>query len=270
MEYTELLRCDFAPDEWAESARQLATATRLRSELEQEKKEIDSQYKAKIEEQIGRASKLAALLGAGYEMRNVPCEVILDKPEPGQATVVRTDTGEIVRTRPMTEMERQAVLDFMVNHPAEEPKPPEPPQPEPVTDKSRLIEAHAYPAPVHGDLYSDDEPTVRKLTFAVEGQKQRGGAEIRFLEIGPDQWISAVTWDLGYGKRRQEPLRSNVTFQSGRDAVLDAANLIFHDMEDHIGAGNRTLAKSAHAVMDWADSVIAENGGPRTVGPEAP
>jgi hypothetical protein len=40
-------------------------------------------------------------------------------------------------------------------------------------------------------------------------------------------------------------------------------------MEDHIGAGNRTLAKSAHAVMDWADSVIAENGGPRTVGPEA-
>ena len=268
MEYTELLRCDFTSDEWTENARQLATATRLRSELEQEKKEIDSQYKAKIEEQIVRASKLAALLGAGYEMRNVPCEVILDKPEPGQATVVRTDTGEIVRTRPMTEMERQAVLDFMVNHP-EEPKPPEPPQPEPVTAKSRLIEAHAYPAPVHGDLYSDDEPAVRKLTFAVEGQKQRGGAEIRFLEIGPDQWISAVTWDLGYGKRRQEPLRSNVTFQTRSDAILDAANLIFHDMEDHIGAGNRTLAKSAHAVMDWADSVIAENGGRRTVGPEA-
>jgi hypothetical protein len=105
--------------------------------------------------------------------------------------------------------------------------------------------------------------------FAVEGQKQRGGAEIRFLEIGPDQWVSAVTWDLGYGKRRQEPLRANVTFQTGRDAILDAANLIFHDMEDHIGAGNRTLAKSAHAVMDWADSVIAENGGPRTAGPEA-
>ena len=128
MEYTELLRCDFTPDEWAENARQLATATRLRSELEQEKKEIDSQYKAKIEEQIGRASKVAALLGAGYEMRNVPCEVILDKPEPGQATIVRQDTGEIVRTRPMTDMERQAVLDFMVNHPSDEPKPPEPPQ----------------------------------------------------------------------------------------------------------------------------------------------
>jgi hypothetical protein len=27
----------------------------------------------------------------------------------------------------MTEMERQAVLDFMVNHPAAEPKPPESP-----------------------------------------------------------------------------------------------------------------------------------------------
>jgi hypothetical protein len=269
LEYTELLRCDFTPDEWAESARQLATATRLRSELEQEKKEIDSQYKAKIEEQIGRASKLAALLGAGYEMRNVPCEIIVDKPEPGQATIVRQDTGEIVRTRPMTDMERQAVLDFMVNHPAEEPKPPEPPPSEAITDKSRLIEARAYPSPVHDDLYSDAEPAIRRLMFAVEGQKQRGGAEIRFLEIGPDQWVSAVTWDLGYGKRRQEPLRANVTFQTGRDAILDAANLIFHDMEDHIGAGNRTLAKSAHAVMDWADSVIAENGGPRTAGPEA-
>ena len=268
MEYTELLRCDFTPEEWAENARQLATATRLRCELEQEKKEIDSQYRAKIEEQIGRASKLAALLGAGYETRNVPCEVIVDKPEPGQATIVRKDTGEIVRTRPMTEMEHQAVLDFMANQPAEDPKPPEAPQPEAITDKSRLIEAHAYPAPVHDDLYSDDEPMVRRLSFAVEGQKQRGGAEIRFLEIGPDQWISAVTWDLGYGKRRQEPLRANVTFQTSRNAILDAANLIFQDMEDHIGAGNRTLAKSAHAVMDWADSVIAENGGPRTVGPE--
>lgn len=269
MDYTELLRCDFAPDEWAESARQLATATRLRAELEQEKKEIDSQYKAKIEEQIGRASKLAALLGAGYEMRNVPCEINVDKPEPGQATIVRRDTGEIVRTRPMTDMERQAVLDFMVNHGAEEPEPPEPPPSEAITDESRLIEAHAYPAPVHGDMYSDDGPTIRRLTFAVEGQKHRGGAEIRFLEIGPDQWVSAVTWDLGYGKRRQEPLRANISFRSGRDAILDAANLIFHDMEDHIVSSNRALAKSAHAVMDWADSVIAENGGPRTVGPEA-
>jgi hypothetical protein len=269
LEYTELLRCDFTPDEWTENARQLATATRLRSELEQEKKEIDSQYKAKIEEQIGRASKLAALLGAGYEMRNVPCEILLDKPELGQATIVRRDTGEIVRTRPMTEMERQAVLDFTGNHAAEDPKPPEPRRSEAITDKSRLIEAHAYPAPVHDDRYSDDEPNVRRLTFAVEGQKQRGGAEIRFLEIGLDQWISAVTWDLGYGKRRQEPLRANVTYRTGQDAVLDAANLIFQDMEDHIGAGNRTLAKSARALMDWADSVIAENGGPRTAGPEA-
>jgi hypothetical protein len=169
----------------------------------------------------------------------------------------------------MTDMERQAVLDFMVNHPTEEPNSDQSSQAEPMTDKSRLIEGHVYPAPVHHDLYAEDEPAIRRLTFAVEGQKQRGGAEIRFLEIGPDQWISAVTWDLGYGTRREEPLRANVTFQSGRDAILDAANLIFHDMGDHIGAGNRTLVKSAKAVMAWAEGVIAENGGPRTAGLEA-
>ena len=71
--------------------------------------EVKAQFKARLEGHEKDMNRLALLLNNGYEYRDVECEVISNYKD-GQITVVRTDTGEPVEERAMTDNERQREL----------------------------------------------------------------------------------------------------------------------------------------------------------------
>lgn len=117
---TEYLRYDFTDTEIAEAARDLATANRKRSSLEQRKKEVDAAIKAEIEEQNSIIGRLSQLIGTGFEYRDIEVRIELDTPEPGKKRIVRLDTGEEVAVKAMTESEKQMSLDLQTKAEAEE------------------------------------------------------------------------------------------------------------------------------------------------------
>jgi hypothetical protein len=99
---TEFLKCYFTPDERAELSERLCRALALKLEKEEEFKAVKQQFKEAIELQLLEVNRLGRRLNFGYEHRNVACEILLNTPEPGRKTVIRTDVpGELVRTMSM-------------------------------------------------------------------------------------------------------------------------------------------------------------------------
>ena len=105
-----LLRCDFSEDELKQFSKDLARSTAQLAQAEEEKKSAMAQFAERLTGAKALASSLARRINEGYEMRMVDCEVRLDSPTNGTATVVRKDTGEIVKERPMTAGELQGEL----------------------------------------------------------------------------------------------------------------------------------------------------------------
>lgn len=120
--YVEYLKCDLTDAEIADAARELARANNRKGSIESQKKEVDAQLKAEIAAQESVISRLSALIESGHEYRNIDCRVELDTPEPGRKTVVRLDTGEIVNVKPMTDADRQMVIDLQTEAEAAEEK----------------------------------------------------------------------------------------------------------------------------------------------------
>lgn len=221
---TERLRCVFSDDEQVEHGKLIARAAQKWSELEQQKKEIDAQIKGEIEQQKSIVQRLSSAISMGYEYRDVETHFVMDTPSPGTKTVVRVDTGEVLRTEPMTSSEKQGVLSFD--------------QPDPV-----------WPKPVQDDLY--DDAISMRVTFPG------GAAEIRMLEIANNAWISAVSWKVG-ARERFEPLRSVSQFDTRSAAVSDAAKLIFDDMTDFVLSESGASRKLASSIQNWAESLITK------------
>lgn len=117
---TEYLRYEFTDTEIADAARDLATANRKRSSLEQRKKEVDSAIKAEIEAENSIIGRLSNLIATGYEYRDIEVRIELDTPEAGKKRIVRMDTGEEVAVKPMTESEKQMCFDLQSKAEAEE------------------------------------------------------------------------------------------------------------------------------------------------------
>lgn len=109
---TEYLKYEFSDTEIADAARDLATANRKRSSLEQRKKEVDSAIKAEIEEQNSIIGRLSQLIGTGFEYRDIDVRVELDTPEKGTKRIIRIDTGEEVAVKFMTESDKQMAFDL--------------------------------------------------------------------------------------------------------------------------------------------------------------
>lgn len=108
----EYLRYEYTPDEITAAAHDLATANRKRDGIEQRKKEVVASLKSEFEEQNSAIAQLANLIAMGFEYRNIEVRIELDTPEPGKKTIVRLDTGEEVSVKPMTDTDRQMVLDL--------------------------------------------------------------------------------------------------------------------------------------------------------------
>lgn len=84
----------------------LADAVQQVANAEADKKAVASSFKAKIEEHQSRANSAAATLSAGYEYRDVECEVTKDFDKK-LLTSRRLDTFVIVEERPLKKDELQ-------------------------------------------------------------------------------------------------------------------------------------------------------------------
>lgn len=74
-------------------------------------KEVQKQNKLTLDEITSQMRRHARVVREGREFRQVQCERVYNWTL-GSVTDVRTDTGETIAERPMTEPERQRSLDF--------------------------------------------------------------------------------------------------------------------------------------------------------------
>jgi hypothetical protein len=108
---TEELSCELNDVEWQNRARELADAHKEVAIQEQRKKDIVKELGHDVSMAKTKESKLADTVATKRELRDVTVQVKYDY-ELGTVEKTRTDTGEIISTREMTDQERQAELDF--------------------------------------------------------------------------------------------------------------------------------------------------------------
>jgi len=109
---SQYLKYTFSEKELKNTAQLLANETKNTRELEEAKKSAMSDFAAKIALSKANVSKYATGISNGYEYRDVECEIRLGEPEPGQKTIIRRDTKEVVDVDIMTADELQGELEF--------------------------------------------------------------------------------------------------------------------------------------------------------------
>ena len=134
---TLTLRCEYTDAELAFKRDELSTVIVRQSEVELRRSEVNRGFKEELDGLYSRASELAHQIKARGESRDVECVVEFHKPNVGEKTIVRLDTGELVRVEVMTEDERQEEFGFddetsaqikdLINSAASELPPPPPP-----------------------------------------------------------------------------------------------------------------------------------------------
>ena len=109
----EYLPVPYSPPERQALGEQLARATMAKTELEEGKKARDAEYKDDLEKISLSIRSLCRKLHSGNEYRNVSCEWILEDPTPAEKSLVRKDTGELIRTVPMQADDYQEELPLL-------------------------------------------------------------------------------------------------------------------------------------------------------------
>lgn len=104
------LRCEFTNVELLAHGKTLAELNRMAVQLEEEKKRITDDYKAKLSSVAADASIIANNIRTGYEFRNVDCQCFFNKPVSGKKTILRQDTAKEVAVEDMTQDEMQEML----------------------------------------------------------------------------------------------------------------------------------------------------------------
>jgi len=92
----------FTAEEKAELAAEMAQGVAELREKEDDKKAVMSDFKSAIDTLSARTNGLAGKLNNGFEMRQIECEVVRDYPN-HLIQYIRTDTGECVRTKKMSQ-----------------------------------------------------------------------------------------------------------------------------------------------------------------------
>lgn len=107
----EELTCDLNEVEWNNRARELAEAHKDVLREDERKKTVTAGLNNDIKIAKARESKLADIVATRQEQREVTVAVKYDY-ELGVVTRTRTDTGEVISERKMTDQERQDELDL--------------------------------------------------------------------------------------------------------------------------------------------------------------
>ncbi len=108
---TRLLQVPLTQEEQLAAGKKLAEAVRTLTNVQAQAKSAASQFKAKIDEQQAKINGLQCLISDGYELRTVPCLNVMDYTDV-VVRVTRTDTGEVIEERKLTEDERQSTMPF--------------------------------------------------------------------------------------------------------------------------------------------------------------
>lgn len=111
-ELTEYLRYDFTQAELLEHAQTLGRLNQERARSEERKKAVTKELASEVERFAAEVARESRLVTQGYEYRDIRCEVRYHDPEKGKKTIVRLDSGEVVRTAFMTGEEMQEAFDF--------------------------------------------------------------------------------------------------------------------------------------------------------------
>lgn len=104
------LACPLTKEELITAARAAADATTNYIQTEARRKEIMDQFKARLSGLDAEMQQLAAMIRAGYQIKEIDCEEQLDVPEPGSKRIIRLDTMEEVAVEQMTPAELQREL----------------------------------------------------------------------------------------------------------------------------------------------------------------
>jgi hypothetical protein len=105
---TRALMVGLSEDEVSTCAKELARVTAAQAELEDEKKAATSGFKNRIDRCVADCRALAQKVTTRRELRDIDCE--WSPADGGKMILTRTDTGEIIDTRKMTEEEHQQAL----------------------------------------------------------------------------------------------------------------------------------------------------------------
>ena len=140
--HSEHLEVRFTDAEKLEMGRDVARLNQEKRRLDQKLGEIKKQLTGEIAAKETEIDRLMDLLSNGYEYRQVECRVDLDTPKPGQASVIRLDTEEVVRVRRMNDEELQIQL------PLEEAPPEAEPSVEPAIEPEPVAEVVVEPDPI--------------------------------------------------------------------------------------------------------------------------
>jgi hypothetical protein len=132
---SEELSCELNDVEWNNRARELAEAHKEVARQEERKKTVSSGLANDVKIAKAKESKLADVVATREEQREVTVEVKYDY-ELGTVSKTRTDTGEVISDREMTDDERQVELELH--------------------DANDVIEARHIEAPVATDDKDED------------------------------------------------------------------------------------------------------------------
>jgi hypothetical protein len=102
----EYLKCMFTQDERNKMAFDMARFFKEMNRLEDEKKAVTSDFKAKIDAVSSRVKEISGSINTGWEMRSVKCRIIKDFEE-RTVTLIRVDDGKVASVREMTDSEMQ-------------------------------------------------------------------------------------------------------------------------------------------------------------------
>ena len=101
--------CKLTTTETVERGQELDRQEEKYQRIDTEKKSVAKRFTGELEEAGMEIARLAGIITAGKEPRQIECEIVAD-PVRLVIAYVRTDTGEEVESRPMTAEERQRGL----------------------------------------------------------------------------------------------------------------------------------------------------------------
>jgi hypothetical protein len=106
------LPCHFTADQLQSKSEELANQLEELGQLEDQKKQVMTDFKGRIELVEASIRVLALHIRQKFEYGEVLCEVMMDTPVFGKKTIVRTDTGAVVGEEFMTPEDRQLQLNL--------------------------------------------------------------------------------------------------------------------------------------------------------------
>ncbi len=107
--YMATLDCELTEKQVLGYGRELAQINQEIAAEEDRQTSLKQELKARIAGLEARRTEISAKVNRGKELREVQIEVMADF-KAGTATEIRTDTGEVLRERPLREEEKQPGL----------------------------------------------------------------------------------------------------------------------------------------------------------------